>query len=67
MSTIDLGRPAVGAVGGGMGEADGDGEGEPLLKGFLRTEEPLSVLFVMMELRHQGPKSAMLLSKLHGS
>ncbi len=50
-----------------MGEADGDGEGEPLLKGFLRTEEPLSVLFVMMELRHQGPKSAMLLSKLHGS
>ena len=28
----------------------GAGEGELLLKGFLRKEEPLSVLFVIMEM-----------------
>ena len=46
MSTIDLGRPADGPWMGSMGA----GEGELLLKGFLRKEEPLSVLFVIMEM-----------------
>jgi hypothetical protein len=47
LSTIDLGRPAAGPWMGSMGA----GEGELLLKGFLRIEAPLSVLFVIMEVK----------------
>lgn len=63
MSTIDLGRPAAEACEGSMGE----GDGEPLLKGFLRTEEPLSVLFVIMEMRRRCSQNVILLYKLRRS
>jgi hypothetical protein len=46
LSTIDLGLPAAGPWLGSMGA----GEGELLLKGFLRIEEPLSPPFVIMEM-----------------
>jgi hypothetical protein len=64
---IDFGLIAESAWGGGMGEEDGDGEGELLLKGFLRIEEPFSVLLIMMVLRKQGSCSPFLQSKLYGS
>lgn len=64
---MDFGRPAMGAWGGGIGEDAGDGDSEPLLKGFLRMEEPLSVLFVMMGLRRRVFKNVIVESKLHKS
>ncbi len=45
LSITDLGRAAAGACAEGIGE----GDGELLLKGFRRIEEPLSVLVVIMK------------------
>lgn len=50
LSTIDLGRAAAGACEEGIEE----GDSEPLLKGFRRKEEPLSVLVVIMKTRGQN-------------
>lgn len=66
MTTTDFGRPVAGTCGGGAveGEEEGESDDSPLLKGFLRIEEPLQVLFVMMELRQRSSKYVILVSKL---
>lgn len=47
LSIIDLGRAATDACKDGIGE----GDGEPLLKGFRRMDEPLRVLVVILKMR----------------
>ena len=54
LSIIDLGRAAASACEEGIEEGIEEGDGEPLLKGFRRKEEPLSVLVVIMKTRGQN-------------
>lgn len=59
---IEVGRLAAGTCGGGAGEVEGDEDGELLLKGFFRMEDPLSALVVMVESTHRESKDVNMLS-----
>ncbi len=58
---MDLGRAPVDACIDGIGE----GDCEPLMKGFRRIDEPLSVLVVILKTRGLNFQNAALLSKHH--